>query len=656
MRDSAWPCWPVLIPLRSRVCFEAGARAVASYHFQINTGAKGEALEHGQYIQREGPFTEERYGEVAARGVANMPAWARENPAAFWKASDEFERANGNTYREYELALPRELSRPEQVALVQRFAEQELGAKRPYQWAIHLSTASDGKEQPHVHLMFSDRQHDGIERGPEQFFKRYNAKNPERGGARKFSYGADKEEAARTYEGIRERWANVQNLALEQAGVEARVDHRSLAAQGIHREPEVHRGPAVSGIEARGERSQVGERQREQMRARSQAREMVVAQVRVVTRQEVAAERVAVRERRELAREVTGADRAMVLPLVEADRREQLGRAQAAAERRVERRQGLGIGGQLKEKLLTQARALRERIGQQLGRVKEWVRERFPDPLKQLKERSRDLFEAVAEKARGRGRQGPAREPEKEPGRAKAPEKRRGMFDGLQLRSERLPAERDVSSSGRPSVQQEPSPGLGLTPAAEALNLSVDRYARAWMDAWQMREKDLPVLEHQKTELGRAGEDLDKHRPGARQDLHNALRHEPPVFRAMMELEGAQRTRGLLAGIEHEERVRRDPNLRAERLVKEWNGLEAQRKELAGWENEAARDKVKGQMRELAHEFKQEPQLELAVKRRAQELGIERGSRLAQVLKEKDLERALSIAERDLGRGFGLSL
>jgi len=632
---------------------------VASYHFQINTGGKGEALEHGQYIQREGPFTEERYGEVAARGVANMPAWAREYPAAFWRASDEFERANGNTYREYELALPRELSRSAQVALVQRFAEQELGSTRPYQWAIHLSTASDGKEQPHVHLMFSDRQHDGIERGPEQFFKRYNAKNPERGGARKFSYGADKAEAARTYEGIRERWATVQNLALEQAGVEARVDHRSLAAQGIHREPEVHRGPAVSGIEARGERSQVGERQREQRLTRTEARAMVVAEVRVVTREEIAAERVAARERRELAREVTGADRAVVLPLVEADRREQLGRAQAAAERRIERRQSLRIGGRLGEKLITQARALRERIGRELGRVKEWVRERFPDPLRQIKERSRDLFEGVTAKARGRGRQGPARESEKEPERTPSGDKKRGMFDGLRLRSERLAApaaERDVSPSARPSAQQKPSPDPMRDRAAEALHQSIDRYARAWMDAWRMREKDLPVLEHQKTELKRAGEDLDQHRPGARQDLHTALRHEPQVFRAMMDLEGAQRTRALLAGVEHEERIRRDPNLRAERLIKEWNGLEAQRKELTGWQNEAAREKVKGQMRELALEFKQEPQFELAVKRRAQELGIERGSRLVRVLKEKDLERALSIAERDLGRGHGLSL
>ena len=46
---------------------------MASYHMQINTGGKGAALVHAQYIDRDGPFTEERYGEVAARGHANMP-------------------------------------------------------------------------------------------------------------------------------------------------------------------------------------------------------------------------------------------------------------------------------------------------------------------------------------------------------------------------------------------------------------------------------------------------------------------------------------------------------------------------------------------------------------------------------------------------------
>jgi MobA/MobL family len=615
---------------------------VASYHIQINTGAKGAALEHAQYIAREGRFGEERYGEVEARGHGNMPAWAREDTSEFWRASDEYERANGNTYREYELALPRELVPAARVALVERFANQELGTSRPYQWAIHNCVASDGKEQPHVHLMFSDRQQDGIERGPEQFFKRYNAKNPERGGAKKLSYGVDKEEAARTYEGIRERWAKVQNLALEHAGVEARVDHRSLAAQGITREPGVHRGPAVSGIEGRGEVSEVGERQREQMRARSQARAKVVEQVRVVTREEVAAEKVAVRERRELAREVTGADRAVVLPLVEADRREQLARAQAAAERRIERRQGLGIGAEIREKLLAQARALRERIGRELGRVKDWVREHFPEPLKRLQERTQEALGTALERVRGRGAAGDQA--------SERGDKKRGRFDGLRLRAEPLPAAPAAAS------EREKTSEPGRDRTADALHQSIDRYARAWVDQWRMREKELPILEHQKTELRRAGKALNHQRPGALEELTTALAYEPRVVRIMTELEGEARTRGLLAGLEHEERVRRAPDLRAARLVKEWNHLEAKVQELSGWEHEAARETARGRMRKLALEFKREPKLELAVKHRVQALGLERGSRLSRVLEERDLKRALSLAERDLSRGHGLGL
>jgi hypothetical protein len=83
----------------------------------------------------------------------------------------------------------------------------------------------------------------------------------------------------------------------------------------------------------------------------------------------------------------------------------------------------MGIGG----RLLTQARELGARIGQQLGRVKEWIAERFPDPLQQIKERSRDLFDAVVEKAqRALGRDaGPER------GDVNTPTREGSMFDGV---------------------------------------------------------------------------------------------------------------------------------------------------------------------------------------------------------------------------------
>ncbi len=642
-----------LVAARSALPPDSGGSSVRQGHFHlhVSAGGKGAGAEHAQYIAREGRFTPEKYGEIGEHEVGNLPEWARGSAARFFAAADDYERANGNTYREFEMSLPRDLPEAEWGPLVRQIVAEQIGSAHAYSWAIHEPKGHN----PHVHIMYSERTLDGIERGPEHYFKRANTKNPERGGHLKSDRFAGRG-GPQAIERLRERWAEIQNVALERAGLDVRVDHRSLEAQGIKREPGRHRGPAVSGIEARGEVAEVSVRREAERVERVAARKELVAEVRVVTREEMAVEREAARERRELAREVTGADRALVLPLVEADRREQIGRAQAAAERRVERRQGLGVG-ELRDKLVGQARALRERIGREIGRVKAWVAERFPEPLQRLKDRSRDLFDATLEKARGaRGRSESALE--KVPDRAPSGDKKRGRFDGLRLRAERsaAPEERDVSRSARPSMARESSPRPVRDPVAEALNQSVDRYARAWVDAWRMREKDLPVLEHQKTELKRAGEELDQHRPGAKQDLTTALRHEPSVVRIMTELEGAERTRGLLAGIEHEARVRRDPNLRAERLVKEWTGLEEQRKELSGWQNDGAREKVKGQMRALAQEFKLEPQLELAVKRRVQELGINAGSRLGRVLQEPNLERALSIVERDRGRSRGLSL
>src|SRR6202012_3596549 len=103
--------------------------------------------------------------------------------------------------------------------------------------------------------------------------------------------------------------------------------HRSLADQGITREPEVHRGPAVSGIEARGEVSEVGQRQREQMAAREERRQAVLEEARELERAAQVADRVAARERRELAplaAEVPREDRAELERRIEVDRGEPL--------------------------------------------------------------------------------------------------------------------------------------------------------------------------------------------------------------------------------------------------------------------------------------------------------------------------------------------
>jgi hypothetical protein len=61
----------------------------------------------------------------------------------------------------------------------------------------------------------------------------------------------------------RAQWAEHTNHALEQAGEAARVDHRSLAAQGIERLPQPKLGIAVQAMEARGITTDRGDEWRE---------------------------------------------------------------------------------------------------------------------------------------------------------------------------------------------------------------------------------------------------------------------------------------------------------------------------------------------------------------------------------------------------------
>jgi len=81
-----------------------------------------------------------------------------------------------------------------------------------------------------------------IDRDPQQYFKRANNKEPERGGAKKVRFGETPTERKEHLVAQRERWADLQNTHLERYQHTDRVDARSLKAQGIGREPERHLG------------------------------------------------------------------------------------------------------------------------------------------------------------------------------------------------------------------------------------------------------------------------------------------------------------------------------------------------------------------------------------------------------------------------------
>jgi len=456
---------------------------MAHYHAHVRPGPRGKGAEHAQYIERGGRFSAEKYGEIGEHERGNLPAWARGSAARFFAAADAHERSNGNAYREFELALPVELSAPQRGQLVREFVAEQLGSKHAYAWAIHEPRGHN----PHVHIMFSERIRDGIERGPEQYFKRANVKHPELGGHLKSDWFTGKG-GPEAVEALRVRWAEVQNQALERAGIEARVDHRSLEAQGIEREAGQHRGPAVSGLEARGQVAEVTARRELEREERREAlqpeRQELLAEIREVSREEVAAERSAARERRELLPETSGALRQDLEQQVEADRREQLARVEAQVERRIERRTGLA--GRWGEKLLEQARHLRDRVMELGGRVKEWVqglwqrrdpaleREASVRPAQQADRgagRERAPLDLAAVKAQGRAASDRWRQQLHE---RQAQDARRALEQRSRERVVRSFQELALSREARSSGYGDRSEPWRATPAA--LREQIDRY------------------------------------------------------------------------------------------------------------------------------------------------------------------------------------
>lgn len=218
---------------------------MASFHICIKSGKRGNAAEHAAYIARLGKHAKkEGKNDLVAAEHGNLPTWSNGDPQIFWKASDQHERLNGATYRELEVALPNELTRDQNLALVQEFVKKEIGVK-PYQFAVHLPNAALGNvDQPHAHILYSDRLPDGVVRTPEQHFKRYNAKEPEKGGCKKDCCGKDIDSHKSEVVRRRERWADLQNGHLAMHGHAVKVDHRSNKARGIDALPERHLGQA----------------------------------------------------------------------------------------------------------------------------------------------------------------------------------------------------------------------------------------------------------------------------------------------------------------------------------------------------------------------------------------------------------------------------
>lgn len=177
--------------------------------------------------------------------------WARDREA-LWNAAERAEnRSNSRVAREYEIALPHELSKEQRLELVRGFAG-EIANRHgvAVDFAIHAPHRAGDERNWHAHLLATTR-----EITPTGLGEKVSIEWSD-GNRRKAELGPAREEIG----AIRERWATLTNEKLHEHGHEIRIDHRSLAAQGIEREPTTHLGPAVSGMERRGIETEVGKR------------------------------------------------------------------------------------------------------------------------------------------------------------------------------------------------------------------------------------------------------------------------------------------------------------------------------------------------------------------------------------------------------------
>jgi ATP-dependent exoDNAse (exonuclease V) alpha subunit len=190
--------------------------------------------------------------------------WARSR-AKLWNAAEQAEnRRNSRVAREFQVTLPHELSAAQRLSLARAFSR-ELAEryKVAVDLAVHDPRPDADPRHFHAHLLTTTREitaaglaaKSGLDMPAAE---RQRLKLPDH---------------RQEYVNVRKRWATLTNAALREANVDARIDHRTLAAQGIDREPLPHIPFAQLKMERRGVPSLVAQRLRAEYRERVQRRE-----------------------------------------------------------------------------------------------------------------------------------------------------------------------------------------------------------------------------------------------------------------------------------------------------------------------------------------------------------------------------------------------
>ncbi|MDX3966316.1 MAG: Ti-type conjugative transfer relaxase TraA [Bradyrhizobium sp.] len=149
-----------------------------------------------------------------------------------WNDVEAFEkRKDAQLCREVEFAIPREMTQAQGVELARDFVQAEFVHQGMIaDLNVHWDIGADGMPKPHAHVMLTMRSVDAGGFGPK--VRDWNR--------------------TELVERWRERWADHVNERLAELDIDARIDHRSLEAQGIDLEPQTKIGAPAQRMEAAG--------------------------------------------------------------------------------------------------------------------------------------------------------------------------------------------------------------------------------------------------------------------------------------------------------------------------------------------------------------------------------------------------------------------
>ncbi|MGE3415883.1 MAG: Ti-type conjugative transfer relaxase TraA [Bradyrhizobium sp.] len=235
---------------------------MAIYHLHVKViGRKSGSSAVASAAYRSGSrLRDERLGRdhdfSAKRGVVHSEVMLPENaPEAWrdrerlWNDVEAFEiRKDAQLAREVEFAIPREMTQAQGIELARDFVRGEFVNRGMIaDLNVHWDMAEDGMPKPHAHVMLTMRQ--------------VSVNGDESG------FGPKVRDWNRTemVERWRRSWAELANERLADLDIDARIDHRSLEAQGIGLEPQSQIGAPARRIEGRGIEGEGAEADRAEM-------------------------------------------------------------------------------------------------------------------------------------------------------------------------------------------------------------------------------------------------------------------------------------------------------------------------------------------------------------------------------------------------------